>query len=136
MTVDLVSGRVSITGKVPAGNVFVDGETVGGATEASLKDRRNLAEEGVITVVAIVDADTGKLVEPPDFLARGFVHDETTFDAVVPLIEQALARAAEEGVGGAAPARAAHRARRRPVGARSLPAQPDDHPDRRRRLSA
>src|SRR4051794_10775019 len=100
-TVDLVDGRVSITGKVPAGNVYVDGETVGGATEAHLKDRRNLAEEGVITVVAIVDADTGMLAEPPDFLARGFAHNETTFDAVVPLIEKALAKAAEEGVGGA-----------------------------------
>jgi ribonuclease J len=99
VVVDLVDGRVTITGKVPAGNVYVDGETVGGATEAHLKDRRNLAEEGVITVVAIVDADTGELVEPPDFLARGFVHDEKTFDAVVPLVEQALARAAEEGVG-------------------------------------
>ena len=99
VTVDLVDGQASITGKVPAGNVFVDGMTVGGATEASLKDRRTLAEEGVITVVAIVDADSGKLVEPPDFLARGFVHDEGTFDAVVPLIEQALSRAAEEGVG-------------------------------------
>ena len=60
-----------------------------------------LAEEGVITVVAIVDADTGLLAEPPDFLARGFVHDQNTFTAVVPLIEKALARAAEEGVGGA-----------------------------------
>ena len=97
--VDLVNGRVSITGKVSAGNVYVDGQTVGGATEAHLKDRRNLAEEGVITVVAIVDADTGMLVEPPDFLARGFVHGDTTFDDVVPLIEKALARAAEEGVG-------------------------------------
>src|SRR3954470_5089465 len=99
VVVDLVNGQAKITGKVPAGLVYVDGMTVGGATEASLKDRRTLAEEGVITVVAIVAADTGELVEPPDFLARGFVHDETTFDAVVPLIEQALARAAEEGVG-------------------------------------
>jgi ribonuclease J len=101
MVVDLVGGRASITGKVPAGNVYVDGETVGGATEASLKDRRNLAEEGVITVVAIVDAETGQLAEEPDFLARGFVHDESTFTAVTPIIEKALAKAAEEGVGGA-----------------------------------
>jgi ribonuclease J len=101
MVVDLVGGQAKITGKVPAGNVYVDGETVGGATEASLKDRRNLAEEGVITVVAIVDAETGRLAETPDFLARGFVHDEGTFKAVVPLIEKALAKAAEEGVGGA-----------------------------------
>jgi ribonuclease J len=101
MVVDLVGGRATITGKVPAGNVYVDGETVGGATEASLKDRRNLAEEGVITVVAIVDAETGLLAEEPDFLARGFVHDESTFQAVVPIIEKALAKAAEEGVGGA-----------------------------------
>jgi ribonuclease J len=101
MTVDLVAGRATITGKVPAGNVYVDGMTVGGATEASLKDRRVLAEEGVITVVAIVDMATGLLAEAPDFLARGFVHDEATFEAVVPLIEKALAKAAEEGVGGA-----------------------------------
>jgi ribonuclease J len=101
VTVDLVDGRVRISGKVPAGNVYVDGETVGGATEAHLKDRRNLAEEGVVTVVVIVDADTGTLAEPPDFLARGFAHEATTFDAVVPVIEKALARAAEEGVGGA-----------------------------------
>jgi ribonuclease J len=73
--------------------------TVGGATEASLKDRRTLAEEGFIAIVAIVDAATGRLTEPPDFLARGFVHDDSTFDAVVPLIEQALDKAAKEGIG-------------------------------------
>jgi ribonuclease J len=101
VVVDLVDGRAKITGKVPAGYVYVDGETVGGATETSLKDRRTLAEEGVVTVVAIVDADTGELAEKPDFLARGFVHDETTFDAVVPAIEKALAKAASEGIGDA-----------------------------------
>ena len=50
VVVDLVDGRATITGKVPAGNVYVDGKTVGGATEATLKDRRTLAEEGVVTV--------------------------------------------------------------------------------------
>jgi ribonuclease J len=99
VVVDLVDGRATVTGKVPAGYVYVDGATVGGATEASLKDRRTLAEGGFITIVAIVDADTGLLTEPPDFLARGFVHDGTTFDAVVTLIEKALAKAAEEGIG-------------------------------------
>ncbi len=74
---------------------------VGGATEASLKDRLTLAEEGVVTVVVIVDADTGALTEAPDFLARGFVHDDTTFEPVIPLIEKALATAVEEGVGDA-----------------------------------
>ncbi|WP_101256175.1 ribonuclease J [Streptomyces barkulensis] len=101
VVVDLVDGRASITGKVPAGNVYVDGMEVGGATEASLKDRLTLASEGVVTVVAIVDADTGALAEPPDFLARGFVHDEETFASAIPVIEKTLASAAEEGVGDA-----------------------------------
>ncbi|MEO7262319.1 MAG: ribonuclease J [Jatrophihabitantaceae bacterium] len=99
VVVDLVDGRASVTGKVPAGYVYVDGMTVGGATEESLNDRRSLAEGGLITIVALVDADTGALTEPPDFLARGVVHDESTFTTVIPLIEKALAKAAEEGIG-------------------------------------
>jgi ribonuclease J len=99
VVVDLVDGRARVTGKVPAGYVYVEGVTVGGATEAHLKDRRALAEDGVLTVVAIIDADTGKLDEPPDFLARGFVHDESTFDSVLAPLEKALQRAADEGIG-------------------------------------
>ena len=66
-----------------------------------MKDRRTLAEEGVVTVLVIVDADTGKLADRPDFLVRGFVHDENTFDAAVPVVEKALAHAAAEGIGDA-----------------------------------
>jgi ribonuclease J len=99
MVVDLVGGVATVTGKVPAGNVYVDASTVGGVTEASLKDRRTLAEEGVVTVLAIVDSGTGKLAEPPDFLVRGFVHDENTFDGAVPVVEKTLAHAAQEGIG-------------------------------------
>ncbi|MFN3603063.1 MAG: MBL fold metallo-hydrolase RNA specificity domain-containing protein, partial [Dietzia sp.] len=97
VVVDLVKGKVKITGKVPAGNIYVDAQTVGGVTESILKDRRTLAEEGVVTVLAIVDADTGKLADPPDFLVRGFVHQENDFDKAIPVIERTLAHAAKEG---------------------------------------
>jgi ribonuclease J len=45
VVVDLVNGQAKIAGKVPAGNVYVDAQTVGGVTETHLKDRRTLAEE-------------------------------------------------------------------------------------------
>ncbi|GAA1572887.1 ribonuclease J [Kribbella sancticallisti] len=99
VVVDLDKGRARIVGKVEAGYVYVDAMTVGGVTEANLKDRRALAEEGVVTVVLLVDANTGRLAEPPDFLARGFVHDDTTFKEVIPIIEECLAKAASEGIG-------------------------------------
>ncbi|WP_114423478.1 ribonuclease J [Nocardioides houyundeii] len=99
VVVDLVKGQATITGKVPAGNVYVDAQTVGGATENTLKDRRTLAEEGVVTVLALVDADTGKLAETPDFMIRGFVPHPDAFKDAVPVIEKTLARAAAEGIG-------------------------------------
>jgi ribonuclease J len=99
VVVDLIDGRARIAGKVPAGYVYVDGMTVGGATEASLKDRRTLAEEGFIAIVALVDAETGKLTEEPDFLARGFVHNDKTFQPAAALIAKALDKAAKEGIG-------------------------------------
>ncbi|MGE9808830.1 MULTISPECIES: ribonuclease J [unclassified Janibacter] len=99
LVVDLIDGHASIVGKVPAGNVYVDAQTVGGVTESALKDRRTLAEEGVVTVLAIVNADTGKLADPPDFLVRGFTHKVSDFDPAIPLIEKALATAAKEGIG-------------------------------------
>ncbi|MCY7395727.1 MAG: ribonuclease J [Nocardioides sp.] len=99
VVVDLIKGKARITGKVPCGNVYVDAQTVGGVTEALLKDRRTLAEEGVVTVLAIVDADTGRLADPPDFLVRGFVHAPDAFEPAVAVIEKCLARAADEGIG-------------------------------------
>ena len=135
VVVDLVDGHAKITGKVPAGNVYVDAQTVGGATEATLRDRRTLAEEGVVTVLAIVDADTGKLAEPPDFLIRGFVHDEDAFESAVPVVEKTLEHAAPEGHRRLAPARADAHPRRGSLGAPEVPAQPADHHDRHRRLT-
>ncbi len=99
VVVDLVKGQAKITGKVPAGNVYVDAQTVGGATETSLKDRRTLGQEGVVTVLALVEADTGKLAEEPDFMVRGFVHEPDAFQAAIAVVEKTCARAAAEGIG-------------------------------------
>ena len=96
--IDLVKGRASIIGKVPARLVFVDGMTVGGATEHSLKVRRNMAEEGVVTIVAIVNPETGKMVEKPDFLAHGFEQEDSTFDNAVPVIQKVLTKASKEDI--------------------------------------
>jgi ribonuclease J len=89
-TVDLQNGIAAISGKVDAGFVFVDGQTVGGATEETLEDRRRLGEEGLITVLAIVDPDTARLAEDPEFFVRGFVHEPDNFTAAVQAVEKAL----------------------------------------------
>jgi ribonuclease J len=97
-TIDLAGGRAAITGRVDVRNVYVDGDTVGRVTEASLAERRALGEEGVLTVIALIDAGTGQLTEEPDILARGFEHDATTFESLTPVIEKALSQAAEHGI--------------------------------------
>jgi len=98
VVVDLVDGHARIVGSVPAGYVFVDGLAVGDVGEESLRDRRILGGEGFVTVVVVVDSVTGKVAAGPEILARGFSEDAAAFDEVRPLIEEALAGAAREGV--------------------------------------
>ncbi len=99
VVVDLVDGRASIVGAVPCGYVYVDGSSVGDVTESSLKDRRILRDEGFISVVVVVDSVTGKVAGGPEIHARGFAEDDSVFDGVRGRIEEALERAAGEGIG-------------------------------------
>ncbi|OLE23379.1 MAG: RNase J family beta-CASP ribonuclease [Catenulispora sp. 13_1_20CM_3_70_7] len=99
VTVDLIDGVARITGKVDAGYVYVDGSSVGSVTEASLKDRRILGEEGFVSVFVAVSADTGTIVTGPVITARGFGLDDQTLEQAKPLILDALATAAAEGIG-------------------------------------
>ena len=98
VTIDLVDGKAKISGKVQAGLVYVDGQTVGRATEDTLKERRMLREGGIVTVLALLDPTTTTLAEPLEYLTRGFVHDERTFDGASAEVDKALARAAEQRV--------------------------------------
>jgi ribonuclease J len=97
VVVDLVDGVAKIVGAVPCGFVFVDGESVGGIAEASLKDRRILGEEGFISVIVVVDSVTGKVSGGPEIHARGFAEDDSVFDEIRPDIAKALEEVAAGG---------------------------------------
>ncbi len=96
VVVDLVGGKASVTGKVHCGYVFVDGLSVGEVTETSIKDRLILGEEGFISVVVVVDSTNGKLVAGPEIYARGAGIDDSGLNEVLPLLQEALDRAADE----------------------------------------
>ncbi len=98
VVVELRDRVAAIVGAVPCGYVYVDGASVGDITEASLKDRRILGEEGFISVFAAVDIMTGTVVAGPEIHGRGFAEDETVFDEVLPMVRQALEDSLHHGV--------------------------------------
>lgn len=59
---------------VPAGEVYVDGLGVGDVGNIVLNDRKHLSQDGIIIVVATLDAETGDVVSGPDVVSRGFVY--------------------------------------------------------------
>ena len=65
---------IRLNGTVPAGKVFVDGYGVGDVGAVVLRDRRHLAQDGMIVVVAAMSAEDGALLSGPDIITRGFVY--------------------------------------------------------------
>ncbi len=100
IVVDLVNHEAEVVGAIPCGFVFVDGQSIGDITESSLKDRRILGEEGFISVVVVIESQSGKIVAGPDIHARGFAEDVALFDEVKVKIEKALALAVADGING------------------------------------
>lgn len=94
---DLRDGKVQVTGQLDVGFVYVDGSTVGEITDADLKDRRILAEEGFISIFLAIDAQNGSIIVGPEIHARGFAPDDSVFDDVKPAVIRALEEAAANG---------------------------------------
>lgn len=90
VTVDLHKGRARISGRIPAGLVFVDGDNVGGTTEDTLRERRQLSEEGSVTVLAILDSDTGTMTEPAEFFTRGFICSDADLNKAAVAVHKAM----------------------------------------------
>ncbi|MCX6780210.1 MAG: ribonuclease J [Candidatus Magasanikbacteria bacterium] len=59
--------------KIPSDYVFVDGLGVSDETNVVLRDRQVLAEDGMVVIIATVDSKSGKLIQNPDIISRGFI---------------------------------------------------------------
>jgi ribonuclease J len=96
--VDLRDGVARVAGQLDLGFVYVDGSSVGEITDADLKDRRILGEEGFISIIVVVEAGSGRIITGPEIHAKGFAEDDAVFDTVKPMIASALTDAARNGV--------------------------------------
>jgi ribonuclease J len=87
---ELNDNGLSAVGRVPAGYLYVDG-IVGDVGQGVLRDRKVLAEEGVVVVVVTVDIETGKVLVGPEIITRGWVYAPEAED----LLDEACDRVAE-----------------------------------------
>ena len=71
---EMNENRAAVTGKVPVGDILVDGLGVGDVGNIVLRDRQHLAEDGIMIVVMALDGASGYLAAGPDIVSRGFVY--------------------------------------------------------------
>ncbi len=85
MQVEVSENGIKVCESIPAGQIFVDGSGVGDVGNVVLRDRKRLAEDGLIVVAASVDSVSGEIIAGPDILTRGFVYAKESEE----LIEEA-----------------------------------------------
>ena len=71
---DISNNSAKAVDSVCAGRVFVDGLGVGDVGNIVLRDRKHLAEDGIIVIVVSIDSESGLVVSGPDIISRGFVY--------------------------------------------------------------
>ena len=71
---ELTAKTCKLNGTVPAGKVFVDGTGVGDVGSVVLRDRKHLAQDGMIVVCVNISAQDGSIVTGPDIITRGFIY--------------------------------------------------------------
>lgn len=72
--VELTKRKMSVLADVPADKVFVDGYGVGDVGNAVIRERKRLAEDGLMIISVVIEKDTGMVVSGPDIVSRGFVY--------------------------------------------------------------
>ena len=80
--VEITENSIGIVDTVPAGKVLVDGLGVGDVGSVVLRDRKHLAQDGLIVVVTTVNGETGEILSGPDIVSRGFVYVRESEDMI------------------------------------------------------
>jgi len=87
---EFTAKNCKINGAVPAGKVFVDGTGVGDVGAVVLRDRKHLAQDGMIVVCVNINGQDGSIITGPDIITRGFVYVKESEDLMENLREVAL----------------------------------------------
>jgi ribonuclease J len=94
--IEITAKTLKMNGSVPAGEVFVDGSGVGDVGAVVMRDRKRLAEDGMVVVVLPVSSYDGVLLTPPEIVTRGFIYVKESGDLMKEL--QNIAAEAAESV--------------------------------------
>lgn len=89
-TVEVSEDGIRVAGTIPAGRVFVDGIGVGDVGNVVMRDRKRLAEDGIITIVVAMDHASGEVVSGPDIVTRGFVYVRESEDLILDAEDTAM----------------------------------------------
>ena len=88
--------NAEIVDKVPTGMVFVDGFEIGDEEGLVLRDRQQLAGDGILIAVITLDAQSGAVVAEPELVARGFLHDDERLKDIIDECTVALDKLLDE----------------------------------------
>ncbi len=97
---EVTADGAEVVDQIPAGVVYVDGLGIGDVADEVMRDRRTLADDGVVIVVATVDGQTGALINDPEIIARGFsaAEDEALMAETRLAVERALDEAGPQRI--------------------------------------
>jgi ribonuclease J len=95
--IELSNGKMKVGERVPGGYVFVDGSRVGDIGPSVVRERTALGRDGVVVISLALDA-SGRLLDDPEILTRGFVYKHEADELMDELAEQVIA-AVEQGRG-------------------------------------
>jgi ribonuclease J len=80
--VEFENGEMSLGERVPGGYVFVDGSRVGEVGPSVVREREALARDGIVVISLMVEKSSGRLIEEPEIITRGFVYKRDAEDLI------------------------------------------------------